>query len=175
MKPASADLAATRDLFLRLTTRHGKQKRSLELLKPPEAPPPADWFFCVPAFFHNALDLKLSDRKKDGQSYQVWTQGADFSFSVGDTLYDTPAAYEPWAEAMKKIHLCAQVVEAVPASGTESGTRFEGRIKADLLAPDPHRTKLVKKTTIETTQDEFVSLLLFGPSEALRAELSRSS
>jgi hypothetical protein len=171
MKPGSADLAATRDLFLRLTTRHGKQKRSLELLKSPDAPPPADWHFCVPAFFHNALDLKLSDRKKDGLSYQAWTQGADFSFSVGDTLYDTPAAYEPWEQALKKIRLCAQVVEAVPASGTESGTRFEGRVKIDLLVPDPHRTQLLKKATADLTQDEFVSLLIFGPSAPLRAEL----
>lgn len=171
MKTASAHLAATRDLFHRLTSRHGKQKRSLELLKSPDGPPPAEWYFCVPAFFHNALDLKLSDRKKDGRSYQAWTQGADFSFSVGDTLYDTPAAYEPWEQAMKKIRLCAQVVEAVPASGTESGTRFEGRVKIDLLAPDAHRSKLVKKTTVDLTQDEFVSLLIFGPSESLRAEL----
>jgi hypothetical protein len=72
---------------------------------------------------------------------------------------------------MKKIRLCAQVVEAVPASGTESGSRFEGRIKADLLVPDPDRAKLVKKTTLEMTQDELVSLLVFGPSETLRAEL----
>jgi hypothetical protein len=171
MKPASTDLAATRDLFLRLTSQHGKQKRSLELLKSPEAPPPADWHFHMPAFFHNALDLKLSDRKKGGRSYQAWTQGADFSFSIGDTLYDTPAAYEPWETAIKKIRLCAQVVEAVPSSGTETGTRFEGRVKVDLLVPDAHRARLVKKATADLTQDEFVSLLIFGPSESLRTEL----
>ncbi|MFM8364220.1 MAG: hypothetical protein ACKOAS_03625 [Verrucomicrobiota bacterium] len=172
MNPASCDLSATRDLFLRLTTRQGKQKRSLDLLKNPEAPSPSDWFLCAPAFFNNALDLKLSDRKKDGESLEVWTQGADFSFSVGDTLYDTPEAYEPWDRAIKKIQICVQVVEAVAASGTESGARFEGRIKADILVPDSHRKKLFKKTTIETTQDEFVSFILFGPGERLSRELA---
>jgi hypothetical protein len=65
-----------------------------------------------------------------------------------------------------------QVVEAVAASGTESGARFEGRIKADILVPDSHRKKLLKKTMIETTQDEFVSLILFGPGEQLSRELA---
>jgi hypothetical protein len=162
MNPASRDFSATRDLFLRLTTRQGKQKRSLDLLKDPEAPSPRDWFLCAPAFFNNALDLKLSDRKKDGESLEVWTQGADFSFSVGDTLYDTPEAYEPWDRAITKIRFCVQVVEAVAASGTESGARFEGRVKADIFVPDPDRKKLVQKNTIETTQDGFVSLILFG-------------
>ncbi len=172
MKPESRDLSAARELFLRLTTRQGKQKRSLELLKDPEGPPPRGWFLCAPAFFNNALDLKLSDRRRDGESLEVWTQGADFSFSVGDTLYDTPEAYEPWDRAIAKIRLCAQVLEAVPASGTESGVRFEGRVKADLLVPDPRGKKLLKKTTIETTQDEFVSLILFGPGAKLARELA---
>lgn len=172
MRTPPDDLSAARELFLRLTTRQGKQKRSLDLLKDPEGPPPREWFLCVPAFFNNALDLKLSDRKRDGESLEVWTQGADFSFSVGDTLYDTPEAYEPWDRAVGKIRFCAQVVEAVPASGTESGARFEGRIKADLLVPDPRGKKLLKKTTIETTQDEFVSLVLFGPGERLALELA---
>jgi len=161
----------SRDLFLQLTTRLGKQKRSLDLLKDPEGPPPRDWFLCTPVFFNNALDLKLSDRKKDGESLEVWTQGADFSFSVGDTLYDTPEAYEPWDQAIRKIQFCAQIVEAVPASGTENGSRFEGRVKADIFLPSPDRTRLLKKTEWETTQDGFVSLILFGPDEPLRAKL----
>ena len=165
MKPESRDPSAVRELFLRLTTRQGKQKRSLDLLKNPEGPPPREWFLCAPAFFNNALDLKLSDRKKDGESLEVWTQGADFSFSVGDTLYDTPEAYERWDHAMTKIRFCVQVVEAVAASGTESGARFEGRVKADIFVPGPDRKNLVKKTTIETTQDGFVALILFGKGE----------
>ena len=170
MKHESHDLSAARELFLRLTTRQGKQKRSLDLLKDPEGPPPRDWFLCAPAFFNDALDLKLSDRRKDGESHEVWTQGADFSFSVGDTLYDTPGAYGPWDRAIGIIRFCAQVVEAVPASGTESGVRFEGRVKAELLAPGPCGKKLVKKTTFESTQDEFVAMVLFGPGERLARE-----
>jgi hypothetical protein len=175
MKPTPHDCSATRDLFLRLTTRQGKQKRSLELLKDPEGPPPRDWFLCAPVFFNNALDLKLSDRKKDGESLEVWTQGADFSFSVGDTLYDTPGAYEPWEQAIRKIRFCAQIIEAVPASGTENGSRFEGRVKAAIFVPDPRHSRLLKKTEWETTQDGFVSLVLFGPEEPLRTILESAT
>ena len=40
-----------------------------------------------------SLDIKLTERKKNKQSYLEWTQGPYFSFAEGHLFYDTPKAY----------------------------------------------------------------------------------
>ena len=161
------DLADTLRLFQDLTSQLGKQKRTEKLLKIPQSESPVEWFMCAPTFFNNALDIRNTERKKDKQSYWVWTQGADFSFSVGDTLYDTFEAYKPWNEALITVNICLQVTRAVPAGGSDSGFRFPGKISADVLLPNKQRTKLRKALEIEMTQHEFVSFIIFGPEKHL--------
>ena len=153
--------------FQLLTSQVGKQRRTEKLLKPSHGESPSFWFMCLPVFFNNALDIKDTERKKDKKSYWVWTQGADFSFSTGDTIYDTNEAYKTWSEAIKKINICIQVTQAVPASSSETGLRFPGRVTADLYLPDISKTKLNKVTELKMTQYEFVSLLIFGPEKPL--------
>lgn len=153
--------------FQGLTSQVGKQKRTEELLKSFEGESPSFWFMYLPDYFNNALDIKNTERKKNKKSYWVWTQGADFSFSTGDTIYDTMEAYQPWSEAIKKIKICIQVTNAVPARCSEAGLRFPGRINADLYLPDSMKNKLIKFTELKMTQYEFVSLLIFGPDKEL--------
>jgi len=164
-----------RNLFNSLTSQLGKQKRTETLLKSPHGDSPSEWFMYIPPFFNNALDIRDTERKKDKISYWVWTQGADFSFSVGDIIYDTKYAYNPWSEALKKIKICIQVTKAVSASSSEAGFRFPGRISFDLFFPDPSKEKLQKVSEFEMSQYEFVSLLIFGPSADLATAIYKSS
>lgn len=164
-------LENTLDLFQAITSQKGKQKRLEKLLKSPNDESPSDWFMYIPAFFNNALDIRDTERKKDKISYWIWTQGADFSFSVGDTIYDTRDAYKPWEEALKTVKICIQITRAVSASSSEGGFRFPGRLSFDLLIPDKDRSKLEKVGEYEMTQYEFVSLIIFGPNEVIKDSL----
>jgi len=163
------------NLFNSLTSQSGKQKRTEALLKSPHGDSPSEWFMYIPPFFNNALDIRDTERKKDKISYWVWTQGADFSFSVGDVIYDTKEAYKTWSEAIKKIGICIQVTRAVSASSSEAGFRFPGRISFDLFLPDQSKVRLQKISEYEMTQYEFVSLLIFGPSAELALSISKGS
>lgn len=44
------------------------------------------WTFEVPYAFRDALDIKYEERKKNKQSYMVWTQGPILSFKEGDLI-----------------------------------------------------------------------------------------
>ena len=77
----------------------------------------AGWFFAVPAAFREALDIKEGIRVYGSEKVNLMTQGRLFSFKEGDTLYDTPKAYElPWGDALQHIILCVQVLRASPVS-----------------------------------------------------------
>ena len=68
----------------------------------------------IPDAFRGALDIQQTIRVSAGKQL-VWTQGSTFTFKVGDTLYDTPDAYQEWATALKKIRLCVAVKSASDA------------------------------------------------------------
>jgi hypothetical protein len=79
----------------------------------------AGWFFAVPTAFADALDMKEGVRAYEKEKITLMTQGRLFSFKAGDTLYDTPKAYDaPWEVALRHIKLCVQVELASPASET---------------------------------------------------------
>jgi hypothetical protein len=51
------------------------------------------WAYKVPYGFHDALDIKFEERKKNKIPYMVWSQGCLLSFSGGDffeSIGDTP-------------------------------------------------------------------------------------
>jgi hypothetical protein len=51
------------------------------------------WYFCVPKFFYEALDIKYTTRKKNKVEEKIWTQGSWFNFSEGDKIYNHAYAY----------------------------------------------------------------------------------
>ncbi len=161
------NLSETKKLFEDLTRSQINIKRKIELLRPHDAKSTSDWFMCLPEFFNDALDIRYTEKKNNKKSYWVWTQGADFSFSAGDTLYDTKNAYEKWSDALPQIRLCIQIISGQPAGFSENGDRFPGRVKAKLLVPNSKKSQLVVKDMIDMTQYEFVQLLIFGPESEI--------
>ncbi len=79
-----------------------KTQRLIDLLKAPGDEHAKGWFMCVPSCFNAALDIRQTERKRDGQRILIWTQGSAFSFKKGDKIYDTLDAYSEWSKALKK-------------------------------------------------------------------------
>lgn len=153
----------------------GKGKRLTKLLREPEVNETSDWYMCVPQCFNNALDIRLTARKENGKETLVWTQGSAFSFKQGDTLYDTPRAYDAWGEALNHISLCVSVRKAsdsIPekrkTKNSEAAPRYPGSVVFQVLAPNPPKTGLIKVDEVKMTQDEFVYYLINGPDGDLK-------
>jgi len=125
-----------------------------------------DWFMHVPTSFNNALDIRRTVRV--GSSESVWTQGANFSFAIGDTIYDTLRAYERWADALQHIRYCVTVSQATAVSpSTANAPRQPGYVGFNLSAPNASKTALTAIRAYAMTQDEFVRFLITGPQGEL--------
>lgn len=128
---------------------------------------------CVLTCFNDALDIKQTERIQNKKKTTVWTQGSSFSFKAGDVLYDTPDAYRIWSEAIKHIGLCVQVDAASSAGATEGRIgRFSGTVTFSIFTPNEDRSKIVRRGAHTMSQDDFVSLLILGPSAELKQKLA---
>jgi len=159
----------TLEIYAELTMQKSiaRDKRITQLLREPDAPYPNNWFMYVPRCFNDALDIKEVERVIDGKRQTIWTQGSTFSFSGGQTIYDTPKAYEPWRTALQYINLCVQVERALPTSISEKGIRNPGEITLQVLTPDSDRTRLIERGKVIISQDYFVKFLISGTIESL--------
>jgi hypothetical protein len=154
-------------------------KRENVLLRNPENYA-KDWAFCVPPYFNDALDIRLTRRtqvkgKKRVRQDLIWSQGSFFRFSRGDIIYDVPCEEVPWAETMKKINIALQVKKAFPVALMGKGDnvhRFSGAVLCAILTPDEDRKRIVERGQVSMSQDEFVRVLINGPNEAIRAFLN---
>lgn len=135
-----------------------REHRLTTLMRVPEDAN-ADWFMHVPVCFNNALDIRRTIRV--GSAKPVWTQGANFSFSPGDTIYDTAQAYDRWADALLHIRYCFHVSQATAVSPPTTGAaRQPGSVTFTVSTPNEPRTALSHVRTSTVTQDEFVRLLI---------------
>ena len=75
-------------------------------------------------------------------------------FRVGDTIYDTPAAYDRWSDALKRLRVCLTVTEANPGR--------EGRVTFAMLRPNKERSAIVRSETRTMMQREFIRMLREG-------------
>jgi len=120
-----------------------------------------EWAFVMPSAFRAALDIQLSAVVEDGKSTQAWTQGQNYDFSAGDTIYDTALAYEgEWAESLPHIRTCLEVLsarKAAPAAFTPGEVTFQ--------VLHPSNGRLIASGTYKGTQAEFVALLRTGKWE----------
>ena len=64
--------------------------RGRKILRPHDAEITDSWAFCVPRYFNDALDIKLTEVKIDKVPHLVWTQGTSFAFQRDDIIYDVP-------------------------------------------------------------------------------------
>ena len=140
------------------------------------------WHFCVPLSFRPALDIQLTERvvktastpsefHSTGKKFQKkntmqWTQGSWFHFQAGDTLYDSPHAYQKWD--LRNFGICLDIKKAAsaePPNKKNKTDRYPGAIIFDVLTPTEKHTELVRRRQTAMTQDEFIKLLIVGPPE----------
>ena len=89
------------------------RRRSEKIIRSYNVNATPDWAFHVPEYFNDALDIKLVSRTKNFVEYAVWTQGANFSFDVGDMLYRNFDSYQKGTPAL-------QIISASKAHGINS-------------------------------------------------------
>ena len=120
------------------------------------------WFMAVKECYRNQLDIKLTERKKDKQSYLEWTQGPYFSFAEGHLFYDTPKAYEKWEEALRVIEKACKITSATPTVLDRNKNLVEGTVAFTLYKPDKKCTSLIAVKEYKVSQEEFVNFLKTG-------------
>jgi hypothetical protein len=114
------------------------------------------WAFCIPAAFRRAVDIHLTSVVEKGKASKIWTQGRNFSFEVGDTLYDSRDAYgKLCSESISHIKTCLEVVLAIPANGHSDGT-------VEFLVYHSDGSELKLSNSHRCSQVEFVALLKTG-------------
>lgn len=159
-----------------LRSKEIREKRSLKLLSDFREGLTDGWYMSVRSCFRDALDIRLDERVVDKQRTLVWTQGLRFSFKEGDIIYDTPLLYDHWAEGLRVTRLGLQVTFASEATPAQEGVpRLPGHVRYDLLLPNADRTKLQRESGGSCSQDEFVRMLIQGPSIASVAAQSTHS
>jgi hypothetical protein len=84
------------------------------------------WKFKVSASFKDALDIKLTDRTKEGVKKLVWTQGLIYDFQQGDSISDYRST-ENWGHDLQHIKNYLQIENAIPCSIDEEITDVNGK------------------------------------------------
>ena len=105
------------------------------------------------------LDIKLTERKKNKQSYLEWTQGPYFSFAEGHLFYDTPKAYKKWEQALKVIKKACKITSATPTILDRNKNLVEGTVNFTIYKPDKKLHSLIAVKEYKVSQREFVELL----------------
>lgn len=143
----------------------GTLKRSGEIIRPHDAEETPQWAFHVPKCFNDALDIHLVSRKLNTVEYTTWTQGVNFAFKDGDTLYRNA---ESWEHGRP---VAIQVKSGVAACGTQTeglnrGADFEQKpdgAENKVKGYFPGRVEYKDCETGETktvTQMQFVRMLI---------------
>lgn len=172
---STATTMAAQDVFAEITTRiTSRDKRLTRLLRDPLQAFSEGWHMCVPRAFNDALDIRQTDRMIDKKKHLLWTQGSTFSFSQGDTLYDTQRAYEVWSTALQHIKLGIQVERAISSNISDDGSRFPGSITVLILTPNKSRTQLQQRGQVTISQDQFVDFLISGPKGAFHEKVQNA-
>jgi hypothetical protein len=119
---------------------------------------------CVPPCFNSALDIVQTLRGPKKHKRLVWTQGAWFSFSAGDSLFDTADGYLAWPQALRMIRVCVQVDAALPVSVAEgSSARNPGMVTFSVYTPTASKARIKKRFQHSFSQDDFVRFIIAGP------------
>ena len=116
------------------------------------------WTFAVKDSFGRALDIHLTERIKFGKHYWVWTQGTNYKFKQGYTLYNSP---EGWPHP--NVTTWVQITEAsdvVPE--TKHSTGHPGLVIFDLYYRNIDGSAIKDDSPKICTQAEFVHFLRTG-------------
>jgi hypothetical protein len=145
-------------------SKRPKEKRLNTLLRDPEEEY-TTWFMCIPRCFNDALDIRRTIRKVHGREELVWTQGANFAFKVGDTLYDSKEGYtESWGHALRVLKRVIQVKAITDTTRLdETKKKAPSNVTFDVFLPNGTKTELGKPREYTLPQDDFVRFLIIGP------------
>jgi len=137
------------------------------------------WDTAVGECFRDALDIRYTNRIVAGQQTSAWTQGGTFSFSTGDTIYNTTDAYDQWDSALKSIDFAYQVLQGTPSrSRRESisfrrNASFTGSLKGERAGANVSRRKEVYAAIPEEWNDpkEISNVVLEATGSGLSVDL----
>jgi hypothetical protein len=147
-------------------------KRSTELLANFSNGYAEDWYFCVPIFFYDALDIQFTYQKK----MKLWTQGSAFNFSTGDVLWNNAHHYcENFVSYSIKPKIGVQVQSSSAClPQTKNRLRNSGKVNFTIFA---ERNDLNSKSLwkiagqYSLSQDDFIEFLIKGYSQSLGLNL----
>lgn len=132
-----------------------------------------EWYFCVPKFFYEALDIKYTTRKKNTVEEKIWTQGSWFNFSEGDKLYNHAYAYcTNFIGRLSLNHpkICLSIESAHPSvprikKKHEQKDRYPGQVNFKIMVKTLMTKYWETQRNESLSQDEFIELLIKGPPE----------
>ena len=126
------------------------------------------WYFCVPIFFYDALDIQFTYQKK----IKLWTQGSTFNFSTGDMIWNHAYPYcENFVSEFNKPRLGIQVQSSAPClPQTKNRLRNSGKVNFTIFAArNDSNSKFIWKVAgnYSLSQDGFIEFLIKGYSNSL--------
>ena len=149
--------------MVKKTSKTTREKRSEILIANFQDGFADNWFMAVGTCFRNELDIKKTKRIKTGKQHEIWTQGSAYNFKEGQILYDTPAGYSPWGNALKEITLICKIVKSKPKTMQSSNKiQSDGIVNFVLYKINSDKTGIVETDNIELSQSNFVVFLKTG-------------
>lgn len=147
-------------------------KRSTELLADFSNGYAEGWYFCVPTFFYDALDIKFTHQKK----MKLWTQGSAFNFSTGDMIWNHAHHYcENCVSDFIKPKIGVQVQSSAPClTQTKHRSRNSGNVNFTIFTErnDPNSKSMWRIVDqYSLSQDDFIEFLIKGFSRSLGIDL----
>jgi hypothetical protein len=136
-----------------------KENRSTILLKDPDDDYSIEWNFIVPVCFNRALDIFLTERKKNKKAVFMWTQGTTFAFDIGDVLYFNSNISD--LDLNQKHYI--QVQNATSATpGDKHKNRDPGYVYFWETIYNIEKKEILLRKNLTMTQDDFVRYLIIG-------------
>ncbi len=148
-------------------------KRSTELLADFSSGYAEGWYFCVPIFFYEALDIRFTYQKK----MKLWTQGSAFNFSTGDMIWNHAYPYcENFVSEVNKPKIGVQVQSSAPClPQTKERLRNSGKVNFTIFTKrnDPDSKFIWKIAShYSLSQDGFIEFLIKGNLQLLDLNLN---
>jgi len=153
------------DILKKLIKQETKKgfKRSTQLLADFSNGYAEGWYFCVPKFFYDPLDIKFTYQKKK----KLWTQGSAFNFSTGDIIWNHAHHYcEKFVSNFIKPKIGIQVQSSTPClPQTKNRLRNSGKVNFTIFSernyPDSKSIWRIAGQ-YSLSQDEFIEFLIKG-------------
>lgn len=134
------------------------------------------WYFCVPIFFYEPLDIRFTYREKEKK--KVWTQGATFKFSTGDVIWNHAYPYcENFASDGIKPKIGVQVQSSAPClpKTKDRSERNPGKVNFTIFTESIDTDSKIKwriSGHYSLTQDDFIEFLIKGYSQSIDLDLT---